>query len=69
MKPYTPEERAAVRRAQANLDFHPDASPFWDSPAGQETLEDAKLYGLKATTTNRERIERHATALRNVALA
>lgn len=54
--------------AQANLDFHPDASPFWDGPLGQETLELAKELGLRVTTTNRERIERHACALRNVAL-
>jgi hypothetical protein len=54
--------------AQANLDFHPDASPFWEGPLGQEALECAKAHGLKANTTNRERIKRHAEAMRNVAL-
>jgi hypothetical protein len=46
--------------AQHELDFHPDASPFWDSNAGQDVLYVARRAGLEPRTTNRERCALYA---------
>lgn len=53
---FTAAERVAAQKA---LDLYPDNSAYWDSVAGQETLECARLVGLKATNTNRERCARY----------
>lgn len=59
----TPEREAELAeqgKAQEALDLYPDAlDAYWDSAEGQDTLETARAYGLKATTTNRERIQRY----------
>lgn len=60
-------EDAEIARLQAEMNFHPDASPFWDTPKGQETLEAAASYGIKATNTNKERCEIYAAAKQNAA--
>lgn len=57
---FTAEE---IAQAQADLDFHPDASPFWDQ-AGQDSLYIARRAGLKAKNTNRERCRLHAQQAR-----
>lgn len=48
-------EAKEIAAAQVALDSHPDSSPFWDSPMGQETLELARRYGMSARNTDRER--------------
>jgi hypothetical protein len=58
---YTKEE---IANAQADLNFHPNASSFWDSSTGQEVLEIARAHKLDATNTNRERCALHAAAMR-----
>lgn len=44
-----------IQQAQRELNTHPDASPFWDTPMGQAVLEIRKLKGLAAQNTNRDR--------------
>lgn len=48
----TADEMVAALNA---LNFHPDASPYWDSAAGQEDLDVARRAQLKASNTNKER--------------
>lgn len=68
VKPYTAVgDEAERKRIQAELNFHPDASPFWDTPRGRETLESAHAMKLKATNTNKERCAIYADAKRNAA--
>lgn len=62
-------EDAEDARLQAELNFHPDASPFWDTPQGQDILEAAAGRGIKATNTNKERCEEYARAKQNAAYA
>lgn len=50
--------------AQRCLNLHPDASPFWDSPDGQEALEAAREFQLAAQNTNRERCRIHGELMR-----
>lgn len=57
---FTAEE---IAQAQADLDFHPDASPYWDQ-AGQDSLYIARRAGLKASNTNRERCRLYAQQAR-----
>lgn len=57
---------AEIRAAQAALNLYPDASPYWDSAAGQDTLDVAKAYGLKPTNTNADRITAHAEFRRSL---
>lgn len=52
--------RREIALAQADLNFHPDASPYWDSDRGQESLYIARAHGLKARNTNRERCAKYA---------
>jgi len=52
-----------IEQAQAALNTHPDRSPFWDSPMGQEALECARSNGLKAQNTNRERAAIYAALM------
>lgn len=59
--------KAERNRIQAEFDFHPDASPFWETPRGQDTLESASKLGMKARNTNRERAEAYAAAKMNAA--
>jgi hypothetical protein len=47
---------------QAELNGHPNASPFWDSDRGQEVLEAAKAYGIKAQNSNKDRARIYAVA-------
>lgn len=54
---YTSEEIAA---AQRDLDLYPNASSFWDTDSGQETMRIARQYSLESTNTNRERCKIHA---------
>lgn len=49
-----------VADAMKALNFHPDASPYWDSPEAQEVLRCAKYCGLKAQNTNKERCNEYA---------
>ena len=49
---FTPAE---INAAQLELNRHPDNSPFWDSPSGQDVMDIAKECGLKATNTDAER--------------
>lgn len=56
-----------TKNVQAEPNFHPDASPFWDTPKGQEVLEAAAQMKLKATNTNKERCEIYGAAKRNAA--
>ena len=53
--------------AQKELNFHPDNSPFWDTPGGQEVLEFAHANAMKATNTNKERCAIYARAMRAAA--
>lgn len=48
-----------IEQAQQALNLYPDASPFWDSARGQETLEVAAAHHLTAQNTNRERCAIH----------
>lgn len=50
--------------AQDALDRFPDASPYWDSRSGQETLADQEEFGLTATNTNKERCAIHGALMR-----
>jgi hypothetical protein len=59
--------KAEIKRIQAELDFHPDASPFWETPRGQDTLESAAKLRMKAKNTNKDRLEAYAWAKRNAA--
>lgn len=51
-------------RVQTQLNLHPDASPFWDTPDGQDILHEAAAMKLKATNTNKERCAIYAEAKR-----
>lgn len=53
-----------IALAQADLNFYPDASSFWDSSTGQDVLDIVRMHNLKATNTNRERCRLHAAAMR-----
>ena len=55
-----------IAEVQAALDFHPDASPFWDGDQGQEFLSEARALGLSARNTNRERCALYAEERRRV---
>lgn len=56
-----------AKKVQAELNFHPDRSPFWETPTGQDILEAAAQMKLKATNTNQERCAIYAEAKRNAA--
>lgn len=53
-----------VEKAQAAIDFHPDSSPYWDAPDGQDILRMVNEFGLKSTNTNRERVQLYRDAMR-----
>lgn len=44
-----------IDAAQFALDHYPENSPYWDSRAGQETLETADIFRLKPATTEQFR--------------
>jgi hypothetical protein len=53
-----------IAAAQAALNLYPDASPYWDSSRGQETMRIETAYDLKATNTNGDRCRIHGALMR-----
>lgn len=52
--------KAEIEEAQRHLNLYPNASSFWDTDSGQETMRIARQYGLESENTNRERCRIHA---------
>ncbi len=53
-----------IIEAKQALNTYPDASPFWDSRAGQEVLQCAAACGLRPDNSNADRIAINREAVR-----